>query len=237
MPGPPAWWLGSGRESPATGIAGREAKHTSVYRQFTQRAEMLLATIDESVLNSTVASHIQGCATSAAGPRHSLNTHVERGSTEVIQPMSVILFVDDCKLRYARSTCRRTQMIDVATFWDAWEGEIPPEGAMPEWSVRLKPSTQRTPGTPPQPARDPTLVVANFAAFGVAGWVGSAAQQIFAAGMIPYFCAVPCRAVHCLAVRSPGLSCRALSCLVVEPGGRTRGRSSTSGGCTRTRCR
>eukprot|EP01052_Picozoa_sp_SAG31_P055217 SAG31_NODE_15124_length_769_cov_1.382090_2_plen_126_part_01 len=24
-------------------------------------------------------------------------------------------------------------MIDVATFWDAWEGEIPPEGAMPEW--------------------------------------------------------------------------------------------------------
>jgi hypothetical protein len=24
-------------------------------------------------------------------------------------------------------------MIDVATFWDAWEGEIPPEGALPEW--------------------------------------------------------------------------------------------------------
>ena len=84
MAGPPAWWLGSGRESPATGIAGREAKHTSVYRQFTERAEMLLATIDESVMNSTIASHIQG----------------------------------------------RTQMIDVATFWDAWEGEIPPEGAM-----------------------------------------------------------------------------------------------------------
>lgn len=87
VPGPPAWWLGSGRESPATGIAGREAKHTNMYRQFTQRAEMLLATIDASVLNSTVATHIQG----------------------------------------------RTQMIDVATFWDAWEGEIPPEGAMPEW--------------------------------------------------------------------------------------------------------
>jgi hypothetical protein len=87
VPGPPAYWLGSGRESPATGLAGREAKHTSVYRAFTQRAELLLATIDESIMNSTVASHIQGT----------------------------------------------TQMLDVATFWDAWEGEIPPEGAAPEW--------------------------------------------------------------------------------------------------------
>eukprot|EP01050_Picozoa_sp_SAG11_P022887 SAG11_NODE_4441_length_1894_cov_1.455710_2_plen_219_part_00 len=31
------------------------------------------------------------------------------------------------------SRCSRTQMLDVATFWDAWEGEIPPEGALPEW--------------------------------------------------------------------------------------------------------
>ena len=87
VPGPPAWWLGSGRESPATGLAGREAKHTAKYQAFAQRAELLLASIDESVQRSTVATHIQG----------------------------------------------RTQMIDVATFWDAWEGEIPPEGALPEW--------------------------------------------------------------------------------------------------------
>ena len=87
VPGPPAWWLGSGRESPATGLAGREAKHTSKYQAFAQRAELLLASIDESVQRSTVATHIQG----------------------------------------------RTQMIDVATFWDAWEGEIPPEGSLPEW--------------------------------------------------------------------------------------------------------
>eukprot|EP01045_Picozoa_sp_COSAG04_P029450 COSAG04_NODE_4844_length_1866_cov_1.026599_2_plen_228_part_00 len=87
VPGPPAWWLGSGRESPATGLAGREAKHTPKYQAFAQRAELLLASIDESVQRSTVATHIQG----------------------------------------------RTQMIDVATFWDAWEGEIPPEGALPEW--------------------------------------------------------------------------------------------------------
>ena len=87
VPGPPAWWLGSGRESPATGLAGREAKHTAKYQAFAQRAELLLASIDESVQRSTVATHIQG----------------------------------------------RTQMIDVATFWDAWEGEIPPEGSLPEW--------------------------------------------------------------------------------------------------------
>ena len=87
IPGPPAWWLGSGRESPATGLAGREAKHTPTYRAFSQRAELLLACIDESVQRSSVSTHIQG----------------------------------------------RTQMIDVATFWDAWEGEIPPEGALPEW--------------------------------------------------------------------------------------------------------
>ena len=87
VPGPPAWWLGSGRESPATGLAGREAKHTAKYQAFARRAELLLASIDESVQRSTVATHIQG----------------------------------------------RTQMIDVATFWDAWEGEIPPQGAMPEW--------------------------------------------------------------------------------------------------------
>lgn len=87
VPGPPAWWLGSGRESPATGLAGREAKHTPIYRAFSQHAELLLACIDESVQRSTVSTHIEG----------------------------------------------RTQMIDVATFWDAWEGEIPPEGALPEW--------------------------------------------------------------------------------------------------------
>ena len=24
-------------------------------------------------------------------------------------------------------------MFDVATFWDAWEGEVPPEESLPEW--------------------------------------------------------------------------------------------------------
>jgi hypothetical protein len=74
VPGPPAWWLGTGRESPATGLAGREAKHTPTYRAFSRRAELLLACVDESVQRSSVSTHIQG----------------------------------------------RTQMIDVATFWDAW---------------------------------------------------------------------------------------------------------------------
>eukprot|EP01050_Picozoa_sp_SAG11_P022886 SAG11_NODE_4441_length_1894_cov_1.455710_1_plen_112_part_00 len=78
VPGPPAWWLGSGRESPATGLAGREAKHTSVYRAFTERAEQLLATIDESVMNSTVASHIQGCVLSL--PFLIPPTHSQRAS-------------------------------------------------------------------------------------------------------------------------------------------------------------
>ena len=58
-----------------------------MYREFSHRAELLMACIDDSVQRSSVATHIQGS----------------------------------------------TQMIDVATFWDAWQGEIPPEGAQPEW--------------------------------------------------------------------------------------------------------